>query len=63
MIVSNQTHDAWCRALENSGFLKGGSNFVFAASKKLGELLQPFDQQKSRMHLTRGDGDGLPWAY
>ena len=63
VIVSNQSHQAWCTALEHSGFLKTSSNFVFAASKKLAELLQPFDQQKSRMHIVRGDGDGLPWAY
>jgi hypothetical protein len=62
-IVSNQSHHTWCRAVENSGFLKTSSNFVFAASKKLGESLQPFEQEKSRMHLVRGDGDGLPWAY
>jgi hypothetical protein len=62
-IVSNQSHQAWRDALENSGFLKTSSNFVFAASKKLGELLQPFDREKSRMHMVRGDGDGLPWAY
>jgi hypothetical protein len=62
-IVSNQSHQTWRRAMEDSGFLKTNSNFVFAASKKLGELLQPFEQQKSLMHLVRGDGDGLPWAY
>ncbi len=62
-IVSNQSHQAWCRALEASGFLKASSNFVFAASKKLSELLQPFEKQESCMHLVRADGDGLPWAY
>jgi hypothetical protein len=60
LIVSNQTHKSWCAALHNAGFLSGPSNFIFAASKKLGELLQPFDEAKVRMHLTRADGDGLP---
>jgi hypothetical protein len=60
LIVSNQSHHAWCRALENSGFLTAESNFIFAASKKLGALLEPFGETKSRMHFTRADGDGLP---
>jgi len=60
LIVSNQSHHAWRRALENAGFLKGPSNFVFAASKKLTELLQPFDENRRSFHITRADGDGLP---
>ncbi len=60
LIVSNQSHDAWCRAFENVGFLKGPSNFIFAASKKLTELLQPFEENKTSFHVTRADGDGLP---
>jgi len=63
VIVSNQSHESWRRALEHAGFLKTSSNFVFAGSKKLAELLQPFERQQQRMHLVRGDGDGLPWAY
>jgi hypothetical protein len=60
LLVSNQSHVDWCMALERAGFLSAPSNFIFAASKKLGELLQPFDQTKTRMHFTRADGDGLP---
>ncbi|MCU1295977.1 MAG: hypothetical protein JWO91_255 [Acidobacteriaceae bacterium] len=60
LIVSNQSHSAWCRALENSGFMRAESNFIFAASKKLAALLEPFEQSKSRIHFTRADGDGLP---
>jgi len=60
LIVSNQSHAAWCKAFEESGFLQAESNFIFAASKKLSELLPPFDQNKSRIHFTRADGDGLP---
>lgn len=62
-IVSNQSHDAWRRALEDSGFVKASSNFIFAAGKKLAEQMGPFDQAQGRMHFNRGDGDGLPWAY
>ncbi len=60
LIVSNQSHHAWCRAFETGGFLKGPSNFVFGASKKLTELLQPLDENRPSFHITRADGDGLP---
>jgi hypothetical protein len=63
LIVSNQTHQAWTDALRHAGFVSGASNFIFAASKKLGELLQPFDEAKLRMHITRADGDGLPHNF
>ena len=60
LIVSNQSHAAWCRAFESAGFLQAESNFIFAASKKLSELLHPFEENKSQIHFTRADGDGLP---
>jgi hypothetical protein len=60
LIVSNQSHALWGRAFQDSGFLRAQSNFIFAASKKLGALLEPFDENKSRIHFTRADGDGLP---
>jgi len=61
LIVSNQSHLSWCEALEAAGFLKTTpSNFILAVSKKLAELLYPFEETKSRMHFTRADGDGLP---
>jgi hypothetical protein len=60
LIVSNQSHHVWCRAFEKAGFLKGPSTFIFAASKKLTELLQPLEQNRPSFHITRADGDGLP---
>ncbi len=60
LIVSNQSHQAWCRAFETGGFLKGPSTFVFAASRKLTELLQPLEENRPSLHITRADGDGLP---
>jgi hypothetical protein len=60
LIVSNQSHCGWCRAFEKVGFLKGPSNFVFAASRKLTELLQPLETNRMSFHITRADGDGLP---
>jgi hypothetical protein len=63
LIISNQSHSRWCRALAKSAFLQAQSNFVFAASKKFAELIRPFDENKRRMHFTRADGDGLPHNY
>ncbi len=58
LIVSNQSHRVWCDAFRSSGFLEGPSNRIFAASPKLAGALQPFEQNKTMMHLTRGDAAG-----
>lgn len=58
LIVSNQSHAAWTAALSSTGFLPGPSNFIFAASKPLAELLAPFDHTRDQIFLNRGDGDG-----
>jgi hypothetical protein len=60
LIVSNQSHQAWRRAFERNGFLKGPSNFIFAASKKLTALLPLLQENSDTFHITRADGDGLP---
>jgi hypothetical protein len=53
LIVTNQAHPSWCSALARSGFLRGPSNYLFAASPAArapgGGLI----------HVNRGDGDGL----
>ena len=58
LIVSNQSHAAWGDALLANGYRLGPTNFIFAASKKLAALLDPWSEQVQRVHLTRGDGDG-----
>ena len=63
LILSNQSHQAWGEAFNAAGYLTGPSNFIFAASKKLVELLAPFEEVRPKMHLTRADGDGLPANY
>jgi hypothetical protein len=63
LILSNQSHQAWGKAFKTAGYLPGPSNFLFAASKKLAELLAPFEKVRPRMHLTRADGDGLPGNF
>ena len=60
LIVSNQSHRLWGRALNQAGFLSSASNFIFAAGKSLSALLQPIAETQSQMHFTRADGDGLP---
>ena len=59
LIVSNQSNHLWGSAMEKTGFLKGPSTFIFAASRKLTELLQPSENPPT-FHITRADGDGLP---
>ncbi len=59
LVVSNQSHRAWRGALRRAGFLRGPSNFVFAASKPLARAIGggprlPLDA----IHMTRGDGEG-----
>ena len=63
LILSNQNHRGWGEAFKAAGYLPGPSNFIFAASKKLAELLAPFEEVRPRMHLTRADGDGLPGNF
>jgi hypothetical protein len=58
LIVSNQSHVAWQRGLRQAGFLRGPSNFVFASSRKLTELLGQGGVRNEQLHLNRGDGDG-----
>jgi hypothetical protein len=54
LVVSNQTNRRWCTALEDNFFVSGPSNFALARSPKLAALAP----DSSRLHFTRGDGDG-----
>jgi hypothetical protein len=63
LILSNQSHQAWGEAFKAAGYLPATSNFIFAASKKLAQLLAPFEEVRAKMHLTRADGDGLPGNF
>jgi hypothetical protein len=58
VIVTNQAHESWCRAFGRAGWMNGPSNFAFASAPALTARLSPFDQHRSRFHLTRGDGEG-----
>ena len=54
LIVSNQTHHAWLRALRRNGFASGPSNFIFARSPVLATETPAIEE----CHINRGDGDG-----
>jgi hypothetical protein len=53
LIVSNQMHTAWSRALVDAGFRKGPSNFLLALSPELAKAAG-----SGELHFNRGDGDG-----
>jgi len=58
LIVSNQASARWGEAMTASGFMRGPSNFIFAASPALIKTLGENGLNLARMHLNRGDGDG-----
>ena len=58
MMVSNQSHAAWCKAFDAAGFMRGPSNFIFASSKKLTKFLEESGAKHDDIHMNRGDGDG-----
>ncbi len=58
LIASNQSHRAWCQALEASGFMSGPSNFLFTSSKALTRRLMEAGVHADDIHANRGDGDG-----
>jgi hypothetical protein len=56
LIISNQLHAAWSRALLGAGFRRGPSNYLLALSPDFAAVAgtAPDDQ----FHFNRGDGDG-----
>jgi hypothetical protein len=58
MIVANMSHHRWRKAVESAGLYEGPSNYIFATSKNVTALLEPFDEKKHSVHMTRGDGVG-----
>jgi len=58
LIVANQSHPAWVRAFEASGFLALRGRRYFAMSPDLHEALSPFDRVAQGLHLTNLDGHG-----
>jgi hypothetical protein len=58
LVVSNHAHRTWNSAFDRAGFLRGPSNFLFAASPRLAVKMGPWETRHSHAHMTRGDGEG-----
>ena len=58
LIVTNQCAVTWNNALQQNGFLASGSNFIFAASPQLTDLVGGKDAGFERVQMNRCDGDG-----
>jgi len=58
LLVSNQSHHAWCAGLKACGFVSAPSNFIFASSKALSRRIEEKRIHANDIHLNRGDGDG-----
>ncbi|RYD71179.1 MAG: hypothetical protein EOP84_25340 [Verrucomicrobiaceae bacterium] len=58
LVVSNQTHATWCKALGSNGYFSGPSNFLFASSPALTAELGSLEEVSGRLHFNRADGDG-----
>jgi len=56
LIVSNQLHAAWSRALLQAGFRRGPSNYLLALSPAFAALAGGVSEDQ--FHFNRGDGDG-----
>ncbi|MCX6626483.1 MAG: hypothetical protein NTW28_02465 [Candidatus Solibacter sp.] len=56
MIVSNQLHSAWSRALLECGFRHGPSNYLLALSPAFAQAAG--GASRHQFHINRGDGDG-----
>ena len=58
LVIANHSHQAWRNGFQNCGYLRGPSNFIFAAAKPLAEKLIPFESKQHEVYFMRGDGDG-----
>ncbi len=58
LVLVNHSHAVWVEAFRAAGFLTGPSNYMLAMSKKLTQALRSAPDGESRVHITRGDGDG-----
>lgn len=61
VMVSNQSHPAWCAALRSAGLLRGPTNFHLATAPGITGLLEAIDPQETDVHVNRGDGPA-PWG-
>ena len=55
LIITNQSHALWIAAFREAAFATAASNYLLAMSKKLADAI---GADGSRVHVSRGDGDG-----
>lgn len=58
LALINHSHADWVSAFERAGFSLGPSNYLLGMSKRLSQTVREAPEGESRMHITRGDGDG-----
>lgn len=58
IVVANQSHPGWLRALEDQGFVLVPGRRLFAGSPALRDALAPFEETKRGLFLTNMDGHG-----
>ncbi|AKF07174.1 hypothetical protein [Sandaracinus amylolyticus] len=58
IVIANQSHPAWLRALEEQGFVLVPHRRLFAGSPPLREALAPFEETRNGLFLTNMDGHG-----
>ncbi len=58
IFVTNLSHYRWRAAAESQGLCPATSNFIFAASKPVAQIVESVDEKMDRVHMTRGDGSG-----
>ncbi|MBU0983314.1 MAG: hypothetical protein KKA42_05560 [candidate division Zixibacteria bacterium] len=57
LVISSQTHQDYCIALEQNALRSGPSNLTLAISPELVKALDPFDIKVALSLFSRGDGD------
>lgn len=58
LALVNHSHAGWVKAFELAGFSQGPSNYLLGMSKRLTDAVRSSPDGETRMHITRGDGDG-----
>jgi hypothetical protein len=59
-LMTSQAHPAWQAAALDCRYVAGPSNFAFFRSRAIQRLIDDTPGGLAGLHLTRGDGDGLP---
>ena len=61
IVISNQSHPAWIRALQRAGLVIGPTNFALYRSPGIERQLPRDSSGEVFVHFNRGDGDGPIW--